>query len=125
MRQPQKAPDWPLMIDQLVEQGSTLRDIGTAMHTCMLTNQMLRAYRAGVQPLHYRGEALVALWCEKLGKKRDDLPMALVVRGHRVQHNRELPAGPQQHAALPQWPPVLAVAKKVAAKRSKKAKESA
>jgi hypothetical protein len=121
MKKPQTAPDWALMIEQLAATGLTPAAIGRAMSTCVLTNQMLRAYRMGVQPLHFRGEALIALWCVTLERHRDDLPMAELIRGHRVATNRQ-PAAAPQVINLPAWPPGQ-ILKPVKEKKASKGKQ--
>lgn len=120
MRAPQMAPDWGRMIEDMMRAGLKQGDIGKSMGVD-LTDRMIGHYRAGVQPVYWRGEALVLLWCETVKKKREALPMLEVTRGHRVADNRA-ESGPRLRS-LPQWPP-LHVAAKVA-KLRKKAKETA
>jgi len=77
------APAWGQLIEQLVAGGLTHATIGERMGA-MLTSRMLRAYADGAQPVHFRGEALIALWCETLKRTREDMPMVAVERGHRA-----------------------------------------
>ena len=100
------AVDWAAVINALLERGLTMRAVGDAMQL-QLTARMLQHYESGVQPAHFRGEGLIALWCRTTGEGRDALPMREVVRGHRVAHASAAVAGP---FALPQWPPAAAVA---------------
>lgn len=111
---PKMAPDWGRLLDDLLKAGLSQANIGTAMGVD-LTDRMLRHYRAGVQPAFHRGDAVVVLWCATQGKKREDVPMLEVVKGHRVDSNREAANGPTMRSPLPQWPPIHASAKKTAA----------
>lgn len=101
MRQPAVSYDWALIVAQLLAAGETLRSIGGAMHL-QLTDRMVEHYRRGVQPLHWRGELLLGLWCDRLRKLRDDAPTCEVTRGHRAR--RDLVPGPRVQS-LPAWPP--------------------
>lgn len=94
--------DWATIIDQLVTAGLSREDINGGM----LTDKMLAHYRKGVQPLHWRGERIILLWCKTTGLPRDQAPTKEVIRGHRV--DRRLIPGPRLQA-LPQWPPVVQV----------------
>lgn len=113
-RNPQMAPDWGLLFDDLLGAGLNQEAIGAAMGVD-LTDRMLRHYRAGVQPAFHRGDAVVELWCKRCKKKRGDLPMLPVVRGHRVPTNREVSQAPRLAGNLPSFPPIQAAAAKVAA----------
>jgi hypothetical protein len=125
------APDWHQVLDQLMHAGLSRRDISQRIG-CDLTLRMIAHYKNGAQPLHYRGEALIAFWCETLQRTRDQLPVAAVVRGHRVNFNRDPNNAPQMRAPLPQWPPIHQMAKATKARKAatasaprKKAKEPA
>lgn len=113
-REPTQTPDWAAMIEQMVDKGLTHADIGKAMGS-VLTLRMIRHYRLGVQPLHYRGEAMIQLWCETMAAQRGALPMMELVRGHRVA-KREAESGPQV-TRLPNWPPGEILKPKNAPKR--------
>lgn len=113
MRRQQTTPDWGAMIDDMLCRGLSLRDVGKSMG-CEITTRMLHHYRVGVQPLHWRGEGLIALWCKTTGQQRGEAPTMELVRGHRVDRNR-VEAGPRVES-LPDWP---------AAKRGRKAREAA
>ena len=67
--------DWFRLITDLMQAGIPMRKIGETMGLSQLTGQMLRHYRAGVEPLHWRGEALVAFWCKTTGHPREQRPM--------------------------------------------------
>jgi hypothetical protein len=67
--------DWFRLITDLMQAGIPMRKIGQEMGMAQLTGPMLRHYRAGVEPLHWRGEALVAFWCLTTGQPRDGRPM--------------------------------------------------
>jgi|PlaIllAssembly_1097288.scaffolds.fasta_scaffold00158_13 hypothetical protein len=119
MKNPQLAPDWGRIIEDMVAAGHSQADIGKAMNVD-LTDRMLSHYRAGVQPTYWRGAALLALWCKVTKRKMETVYMVEVVRGHRVPNNRAESSGPRVQS-LPQWP----AAAKPAVKRAKKVKEPA
>lgn len=96
-----QAFDWAAMIEQLLTLGMSERGIGRVMQS-ELTRRMIEAYRRGAQPLHWRGELLVRLWCTETKKDRAAAPRCDVVRGHRVDR-RHIITGPQIQS-LPQWP---------------------
>lgn len=98
----QTVPDWGEMIDALMRAGLTIRQVGDCM-SVQVTERMLHHYRNGAQPLHWRGEALIGLWCRTLRRERDEVPLMDLVRGHRVDRNRET-SGPVLRS-LPAWPP--------------------
>lgn len=77
------ANDWAAMLDELASLGVGSRRISEAMGGDV-TDRMLRVYRNGVQPTHWRGEALVLLWCQMTGKARETAPQCEVIRGHRA-----------------------------------------
>jgi hypothetical protein len=99
------APDWPIVIEQIVATGLTHEEIARR------ANQSLKGMRLlcdGMrQPLFYRGDALIVVWCEMTGKTRNDIPRREVVRGHRKAR------GPADLSpklqSLPAWPPVQRV----------------
>lgn len=101
------APDWPKMLDQLSEVMPT-KHIARAMGLTVLTESMLRSYRSGVQPMYWRGEALVTFWCETFSKSREEVPIAPIVRGHRAQ--RRLVDTSPRVMALPNWAAVVPTA---------------
>ena len=73
--------DWWRVITDLQQAGIPMLSIGKAMGDVQLTNQMLVHYRAGTEPLHWRGELLLVYWCEIMGKAREDRPMRAQVKG--------------------------------------------
>jgi predicted RNase H-like nuclease len=68
------AVDWSAAIDQLLAMDISHSEIGRAMSS-VLTNKMISRYREGVQPAHWRGEALIRFWSDKTGHTREKLPM--------------------------------------------------
>lgn len=66
-------PDWFRIITDLIYAGLPMRQIGREIDVTM-SEALLRAYRSGTQPTYVRGEALVKLWCAKLGKSVDEVP---------------------------------------------------
>lgn len=109
MKHQQTAPDWAVMIEQMTAKGLTFADIAKATAS-VLTDRMVKHYAAGVQPLHWRGEAMIGLWCKTLNRRRDDLPTCEIIRGHRVIKTPENPTPQLQN--LPAWPPVVAPKRK-------------
>ncbi|MEY2875249.1 MAG: hypothetical protein RLZZ373_2620 [Pseudomonadota bacterium] len=106
MKPQQQSPDWAAMIEQMCDRGLSYNDIGLATQS-VLTVRMVRHYASGVQPLHWRGEQMIALWCETLQRSRADLPLAEVLRGHRRdgrRDHRSHDTGPRLQT-LPAWPP--------------------
>lgn len=120
-RNQQMVPDWGQLIDDLLSDGVTQREIAKAMGVDV-NDRMLRHYRAGVQPIFHRGTAIVDLWCRTRGKTAADIVMVPFVRGHRVPNNREVSQAPRLAGDLPSFPPITA---KPAVKRGRKAKEAA
>ena len=102
MKQAQQAPDWAVMIEQMTGKGLTFSDIAKATQS-VLTDRMVKHYASGVQPLHWRGEAMINLWCATLKAGRDKLPTCEIIRGHRVVRGHENQAPKLQ--SLPNWPP--------------------
>lgn len=94
--------DWSALIADLVATGMPLATIGKRMG-CALTTRMLRFYASGSQPVHFRGELLVELWCERLAKDRAALPKVEIVRGHRAVRPKTVDTSPKLQA-LPDWP---------------------
>lgn len=117
------APAWGQLIAQLVAGGLSHATIGQRMGA-MLTSRMLRAYTDGAQPVHFRGEALIALWCETLKLKREDVPMVAVERGHRAARPKVADLSPRMAnvALLTQAtrPPQQAVARQGAPRKPAK-----
>ena len=105
MKPTQTAPDWAQMIEQMVQAGLTFADIAKATQS-VLTDRRVKHYAAGVQPLYWRGEAMLVLWCQSLKSDRTALPMCEIVRGHRVTPSKDNPSPVLRH--LPAWPPTPA-----------------
>jgi hypothetical protein len=83
----QTAPDWATVIQQIVASGMTEHDISKQPGVA-LSLKAVRYLATGVQPLFHRGEALVVLWCLRTGKARGEIPLAPVLRGHRMARQR-------------------------------------
>lgn len=103
---PITAPDWPAMIDDMLATGLTLAEIGDRM-CAGLSGKLLKHYRAGGQPVYWRGDMLIAAWCGTVGKPESELPRAPVVTPRRVDHNRRGAKIPPEVVHVP-WPPVPA-----------------
>lgn len=97
MRAEPMSCDWARLIADLMALGLT----GQEIHGGMLSDKMLRHYRAGTQPQHWRGERILLLWCQRMGRTREDAPQRPVVRGHRVR--AQAVQGPVLQE-LPAWP---------------------
>ena len=99
------APDWAQIIEGLRASGYSNGDIGRATQS-QLTNRMVSYYAAGVQPLHWRGEVMIALWLKATGATREQLPTQQIVavkgRAGRQRRLRQ----PFEVISLPAWPPV-------------------
>lgn len=76
------APDWPAMIATL-EATFTLAQISSALGFAS-SYRVIQHYKRGSQPLYYRGERLIALWCATLDKTRADVPEVPVRKPYRV-----------------------------------------
>ncbi len=96
------APDWAKMIEELSNR-IPVKHIARVMGLTILSESMLRSYRNGVQPMYWRGEALVVFWCETMNRTREQLPMIPVQRGHRSAR-RQSDTSPKV-VNLPEWPP--------------------
>ena len=80
-------PDWFAVITDLIYAKVSMRDVSRRLDL-RTQESLLRHYRAGGQPTYFRGEALVKLWCETLGKTPDELPRKPYIKGHRVESAR-------------------------------------
>jgi hypothetical protein len=79
----QTAPDWPTVIEQIVATGMTELEISKQPGVA-LSLKAVRYLATGVQPLFHRGDALVRIWCDRTGNPREAIPLAPVLRGHRM-----------------------------------------
>jgi hypothetical protein len=101
--------DWWRVITDLQQAGIPMLSIGKVMGDVQLTNQMLVHYRAGTEPLHWRGELLLTYWCTMMKKAREDRPMRPQIKGRyraigtgvRPSHEALQPGydGPLKHMA--------------------------
>ncbi len=97
MNRPTMSFNWAEIVEQLLDAGVKASSINGGQ----ITHRVIHHYRRGVQPLHWRGEMMIAAWCAHFGKAKDEAPQCPVVRGHRV--DRRLDPGPRIDS-LPQWP---------------------
>ncbi len=114
------APDWPKLIDDLAAVMS-IKQVANAMGLDSLTDGMLRSYRDGVQPTYWRGAALVKFWCDTLGKKQAEVPVAPVVRGHRVARRTQAEL---QRITVPVWPVAVPQGAGILAKKQRKQRKA-
>lgn len=93
--------DWAGMIRAMLQHGVPRQDIAGGA----LNERMLHHYQRGAQPMHWRGELILAQWCKAFGKPRSDAPtMTLTTHRHRVDRRLQPEEGPRVQS-LPQWPP--------------------
>jgi hypothetical protein len=102
------APAWGVIIETLRAAGMTLQDIGNAT-AGQLNDRMLLHYCSGVQPLYWRGEIMVRLWCERTGKAREQIPMAPVHMHYRRAGRKDYRSTPNITINLPDWPKAVPV----------------
>lgn len=92
--------DWGLMVEQLLAHGVTRSQV----HAGLMSDRIVAHYAKGVEPLHWRGERILSLWCKTLGKSRDEAPTRPVVFGHRAERGSK-DRSPKA-LNLPAWPPL-------------------
>jgi len=115
------APNWPQVIAEIVASGLTNSEIAKRID---LSVRGITYLAGGRQPFFHRGERLLALWCERTGQPREAVPMAPVLRGHRMAR-RAVDASPQVQS-LPAWPPAVQhVEMQGKPRRARKVKEAA
>ena len=77
--------DWFAIITELqTKHDIPMLRIGQRMGFASISEAALRKYRAGAEPLHWRGEALLTLWAEVTGKRVDARPMTEYPTGYRA-----------------------------------------
>lgn len=64
--------DWFRLITDLNRAGNSTRRFADNLGIARTT---IEGWKAGSEPKHADGERLIALWCEQLGRSRDQLPM--------------------------------------------------
>jgi len=122
----QQAPDWPVVIREIVATGLTLDEIAgrPGVGLSLRAVKYLADPDRGQQPFYHRGEWLICLWVERTKRSRDDLPMADVVRGFRKGRSAADTAPRLQN--LPQFPvPQQRTDLQGKSRRAKKEKEPA
>lgn len=75
LQDPRWSVDWVRLVDNLRATGMSLQEIADA---AMVSKPSVIAYGSEElrqRPEHSTGERLIALWCERLGYARADLPM--------------------------------------------------
>lgn len=73
--------DWFRLLWDLVQRGLTVAEIGRKTG---ISESTLYGYMKGSHPVHWRGEALIVLWCRVLAKQREDVPTCEVYFGPRI-----------------------------------------
>ena len=112
------APDWSAMISDIHAAGLSTRQIGEACGF-QITRHMLRHYDLGVQPLYWRGEAMVVLWMQATGKPREQIPTQVVCTPYRVPQGTRPPV---VNVNLPEWPPARQATEMQGKKRGRPSK---
>lgn len=77
--------DWFRLLWDLVQRGINLAEISRRTRISTAT---LHGYLAHSQPTHWRGELLIALWCETCDMGRKDLPMEKLSSSPRIVGKR-------------------------------------
>lgn len=104
--------DWFAVITELqTKHGIPIDRIGRRMGLEQMTPSMLRHYRMGTEPVHWRGDLLLTFWCEVTGKAMASRPMVDVIHRANVR-GRIRPSHPSMQApaptppteSLPAWP---------------------
>lgn len=75
------AVDWFRVLGDLAQRDRPMPAVSKQTGIGLTT---LYDYRDGNQPIHWRGELLLELWCAVCSKTRQDVPMATVVLAPRV-----------------------------------------
>lgn len=96
------APDWPQIIAQIVATGMTELEIAKQPGVALTLKAIRYLAQEGRQPIFHRGECLVLLWCARTGNRRDAVPVADVIRGHRKARIARDTSPRLQ--SLPTWP---------------------
>lgn len=81
--------DWFRLLWDLVQRGHSIADVSK---TSGIAESTIKGYLRGSHPPHWRGERLVALWCQTCDRTRDDLPMAELFIAPRVVTRNTGPA---------------------------------
>lgn len=89
--------DWFRLLWDLVQRGVTLREIAKR---CGIAESTLKGYLQGSHPPHWRGEVLIALWCDLCDRPRIEVPVAAVPFAPRLVREAKLQASPDACAAL-------------------------
>lgn len=86
--------DWFRLLRDLIQRGHS---IAALEKRSGIAESTLRGYLQGSHPPHWRGEALIALWCQSCEKGRDDLPMTELYIAPRVVERK---AGPEVNDSM-------------------------
>lgn len=85
---PPQTVDWFRLLWDLIQHGNTLRIIAARTGIAEAT---LRGYLAGSHPPHWRGEALVRMWCSTFNADRSGIAMTEVYIAPRVVERKATP----------------------------------
>ena len=78
--------EWFRLLWDLIQRGHTLAAISDRTQ---IAHSTLRGYLDGSEPPHWRGERLIALWCQTCAKDRSELPMMEMIIAPRVVHRQQ------------------------------------
>lgn len=109
------APDWQLVIQQIAATGLSVDVIASRAR---LSLRALKFLSTGVQPLYWRGQALVELWVERTRQPAVSVPVCEVIRGHRKP--RQAADRSPKLQSLPNWPAPVQQTEMQGKKRRKK-----
>ncbi len=79
------AIDWFRLLWDLIQRGHSIASIS---RRSKISESTLKGYLHGSHPPHWRGEVLIAMWCQSCDKARDSVPKTEVVLAPRVVHRR-------------------------------------
>lgn len=86
--------DWFRLLRDLIQRWHSIAAIEKRSG---IAESTLRGYLQGSHPPHWRGEVLIALWCQSCEKGRDDLPMTELYIAPRVVERK---AGPEVNDSM-------------------------
>ena len=89
-----QAIDWYRLLWDLIQCGHSIADVSKMAD---IPESTMKGYLRGSHPPHWRGEVLIAVWCQTCKMARKDLPMTDVYIAPRVVERK---AGPEVNDSL-------------------------
>jgi hypothetical protein len=80
--------DWFRLLWDLIQRGYSIADVSKLAD---IPESTMKGYMRGSHPVHWRGEALVHVWCKTCGKPREALQMTELYTGPRVVERKPGP----------------------------------